>query len=145
MPGGAGMPNTKERREFISVIKKSEAAKVYLNDIVYIENEARRIHIHTENDTYSVYRRIDEVASLLPENFYRCHKSCIINLDKVNNMKNRIIYFEGGKTVGICAEKYAKAVQTYKGYLIRYEKSRNEHKNACENKKICCNFKGFVI
>ncbi|MCI8631470.1 MAG: LytTR family transcriptional regulator [Firmicutes bacterium] len=119
------MERSNRGKEFISIIKRSEAAKVYIKDITYIESEARKIHIHTADAEYSVYRKLDEIADILPENFYRCHKSCIINLEKVINMKDRFIYFECGACIAICADKYAKAVQTYKGYLIKHEKNDN--------------------
>ena len=45
--------------------------------------------------------------------------------EKVINMKDRVIYFECGDSLAICAEKYTKAVQAYKGYLIRNEKNSN--------------------
>lgn len=121
--GGIPEAMKSQKKDFISIIKRCEAAKVYIGDIIYIESEARKLHIYTENGEYSVYRKLDEVAERLPENFYRCHKSCVINLDKVAHMKDRIISFEGGKSIGICAEKFSKAVQTYKGYLLRHEKS----------------------
>ena len=119
------MERKNEAREFISVISRSEAAKVYISDIIYIESEARKIHIHTADGNYSAYRKLDEIVDKLPENFFRCHKSCIINLEKVINMKDRVIYFECGDSLAICAEKYTKAEQAYKGYLIRNEKNSN--------------------
>lgn len=118
------MKESDDLKEFISVIKRAEAAKVYINDIIYIESEARRIHIYTADDKYSIYRKMDEIAEKLPADFYRCHKSCIINLSKVKNMKERLIYFECGTALSVCAEKYTKAVQAYKGYLIRNEKHK---------------------
>ena len=112
-------------RQFIPIIKRGEIGKVYICNILYIQSEARKIHIHTVEKTQSVYGKIDDVEPMLPENFYRCHKSCIINLDKVENMKDGYIEFENGDKISICREKFVKAFQKYRGYLISHEDAKS--------------------
>lgn len=54
------------------------------SDIVYIESNRNRLAIHTVNDTYSYYGRLDEVAGRLPgKSFLRCHQSYLVNMDRI--------------------------------------------------------------
>lgn len=125
------------KREFIPIIKRGEIGKVYICDILYIESEARKIYMHTVEKIQSIYGKIDDVEPMLPENFYRCHKSCIINLDKVENMKDGYIEFENGDTVCLGREKFVKAFQKYRGYLISHEDAKSismgSRKNTAKN------------
>ena len=102
----------------IPVINRSEAVRVYTSDILYIENDGRKIHIYTENGDISTYRKIDEISGLLPPAFYRCHKSLMINLEKVTKMAGGVIYFGNTASYKLGRENFSKAIQTYKRYLI---------------------------
>ncbi|MBE6031006.1 MAG: LytTR family transcriptional regulator [Clostridiales bacterium] len=110
----------KEREEaYILVINRNEMVKVLIRDIVYVESFSRKIFVYTENGTYSEYEKLDNFAMKLPDNFYRCHKRCIINLDKVRVLGNNTVVFEDDSRIVMCKEKFQKLKQAYKGHAIR--------------------------
>ena len=60
--------------------------KIQYNSIEYIEAMGDYIKIVTNDRKYVVLMSMKEVNELLPTNsFFRCHKSFIVNLDKIVN------------------------------------------------------------
>ncbi|MGL4909648.1 MAG: LytTR family DNA-binding domain-containing protein, partial [Cetobacterium sp.] len=54
------------------------------NDILYIEADEKETHIFTENGMYSSKMKISQLESVLTDNlFFRCHRSYIVNIDKI--------------------------------------------------------------
>jgi two-component system LytT family response regulator len=55
-------------------------------DIIFIEKEIRKTVLHTENGKYFTTEPLISIISKLPNNFFRCHKSFIINLNKIEKI-----------------------------------------------------------
>ncbi len=73
----------------------------YINtdDIISINSDRRKFIIHCLNDTYSTYGKLSDCLSELPDKFVQCHKSYIINLDHISQIKgwNSIIMTDGSE------------------------------------------------
>jgi len=107
--------NAKE--SFIPVITRKETARVNIGDIFYIETELRVIKIHTGSKIYRFYGKLDTVLKYLDDSFYRCHKSCIINLEKIVRMENGVFYFPGGVSVKVGQNNFRLTRNRYIKYL----------------------------
>lgn len=107
----------KMEQEYIPVITRKETTRVYLKDILYIETELRVINIYTESRIYRKYGKLDDMMSFLDNHFYRCHKSCIVNLEKIMSMQDGVFYFHGGTTLRIGKNKYQNTRRYYRKYL----------------------------
>lgn len=71
----------------ILVIKnKSETYLIRLDTIFYIEKEIRKTIIHTENGKYTTSDSLSSLEKRLCSNFFRCHKSFIINIRKIEKI-----------------------------------------------------------
>ena len=101
---------------YIPIITRKEATKVNVSEIMYIETELRVVNIYTGNRAYRFYGKIDDVTKYLNGNFYRCHKSCILNLEKIVRMEDGIFYFSGGTTLRVGKNKY----QHTRNYYIKF-------------------------
>lgn len=66
------------------------------NDILYIKKDGMKLIYKTLNSDYETYSSFSKVENTLPENFIRCHKSYIVNLNNVKNIEsnNKIIFNE---------------------------------------------------
>ncbi|MFY7670618.1 LytR/AlgR family response regulator transcription factor [Tenacibaculum sp. MEBiC06402] len=77
------------------IVLKSDK-KLFLiqyDDILYIESLGDYIKVNTQNQSLVVYKTMNTIIDLLPDNkFMRVHKSFIINLEKMN-------YIEGNQVV----------------------------------------------
>lgn len=122
--GGDSMNTVEERaikissrESYVPVITRREAAKVRIRDILYIESELRVIVIYTAGRAYRFYGKLDDILKYLDSRFYRCHKSCIINLEKILSMENGIIYFPEGITLRVGQNNYRLTRNEYVKYL----------------------------
>lgn len=57
------------------------------NDIQYIRRDGMKLVYHTERHDYEAYSSFNKIQDLLPNNFVRCHKSFIVNVNKITNIE----------------------------------------------------------
>ena len=106
------------KEEFIPFIKKSETSKIYIERIMLIEQDLRKIVILTEEGEYSKYGKLAELSKYLDGRFFQCHNSYIINMDKVIRMREQTIFFENGYTIMISRDKFTFAKQCFANYIL---------------------------
>lgn len=107
--------------KFVPVITKQYSRKVNIEDIVYIQQQQRRLAIVTDDETFLCYERMDNIMDNLDERFFRVMKKLTINLDKVLMVKEQHLFFENGMSVYLGKENYVKAKQKFAGYLRNLE------------------------
>ena len=67
------------------------------NDVNYIMKNNMKIIYCTNNQKFETYSSFSRIMPSLPENFIRCHKSYIVNINNIKNIdstKNQIIFNE---------------------------------------------------
>lgn len=122
--------------KFIPVVNKKICCKIWLKDIIYIENDARLIHIVTTHGSYYEYAKISELYPYIGEDirFFSCMKGFIINFDQVTAMKDQIIYFSNGMQYDLGRTNFLKTKQTFVNYMRKRSHSLlNETKSGGEN------------
>lgn len=87
------------------------------SDIYYVESQLRIVHIHTFDAYSAYYARLDEIESMLKENFVRVHQSFIVNMDKIKIIKNKQIELYNGVKIPISKSKYKEKVELINNYL----------------------------
>jgi len=107
------------REGFIPFINRSEASKIYIEHILLIEQNLRKIVIFTEEGRYSRYGKISELAEYLDGRFIKCHSSYIINMDKVTRMREQTIFFQNGYTIMIGRDTFTVAKQCFRNYILK--------------------------
>lgn len=64
------------------------------DSIYYIQKDGMKLIFHTDSKDYEIYSSFNKIADCLPENFVRCHKSFIVNVNKITNIQsNNTILF----------------------------------------------------
>lgn len=94
--------------------------RIPYDSIVYIEkvSDNRKCLIHTEdNSCFEIGMTISDLLKELGPNFYRTHKSCIVNLDKVKkiNYSENIITFTNGVSEYLLSNRNKKGLKDYVG------------------------------
>jgi len=56
------------------------------DSVKYIQKSGMKLVFTTDSRTYEVYNSFSKVAPLLPKQFVRCHKSYIVNLEKIDDI-----------------------------------------------------------
>ena len=89
---------------------KKISLQIYLKDILYIYRDTvdRKLVIKTTNNEFLVNLSITEIMNYLDNRFNRCHKSCIINEDRVAEKNFGKGYFitDTGEKVDMLSRKY---------------------------------------
>lgn len=112
-------PITKERLEetvlrLFDDIKSSTSNKKYIrldnkntiideNEVQYIKRDGMKVIFHTNSRDYEVYSSFAKLQEQLPNNFVRCHKSFIANVNNIVKLEpvSNLIYFKNDHTCDI--------------------------------------------
>lgn len=86
---------TSKPKKFLKIENKNTV--INLDSVQYIQKDGMKLIFYTENREYKIYSSFSKISKSLPENFVRCHKSFIINIDKITNIQTNTILFENNK------------------------------------------------
>jgi DNA-binding LytR/AlgR family response regulator len=80
-------------KEYLTLNSKSIIDQ---NDIQYLKKEGTKLIVYTNNSRYETYSSFNKIQECLPENFVRCHKSYIANINNIKDIQanNNTIKFE---------------------------------------------------
>lgn len=81
------------------------------SEILYIKREGMKLIYHTTSKDYDTYSSFAKMESLLPKNFARCHKSFVVNLNKIVHVEpvSNTIYFSDNSSCEI-GPKYKREI-----------------------------------
>lgn len=92
---------------------------IHLDDIVYITKDTveRKCIIRTTYNEIVVNKTLNYMLENLDDRFYLCHRSCIVNTEKIRNVdwKNRIINFDNNDSIELLARDKKKGLKKYVG------------------------------
>lgn len=98
---------------------KTEIFKINTADIYYIEVLKREITIHTKTSEYLINMTMDSIESKInKKNFHRCHKSYLVNLDYVGNVKQYVAIMENKEEVPISRHRFKEFKDVYLESLL---------------------------
>lgn len=104
--------------KFILAKTISQCTKIFIKDIVYIEAQLRKIKIHTTYDIIEYYHKLSDIEDQLKDfNFFRCHKSYIVNLKFVKSYDNVFITLKNGEKVYVSKSKFSSFSKEFMYYL----------------------------
>lgn len=84
------------------VQKGYESRIISLTDIVFCEIIDRKIYLHlASSEVVDYYERIEKLETRLNSNFFRCHRSYLINLKYLKSYKSGVAYMEGGREIPV--------------------------------------------
>ena len=65
------------------------------NEVKYIKRDGMKVVFHTDSRDYEVYNSFSKLQEKLPDNFVRCHKSFIANINNVTKVEplSNMVYF----------------------------------------------------
>ena len=104
----------KERRVLFI---KSRNLTLDQSEILYIESRAKKVEIHTVRQTIEIYAAMDELEGQLGEEFYRCHRAYIVNMDCITEYDSESITLTNGDRVYLTKKKYGEFVKAYMWHL----------------------------
>ena len=109
---------TKKKERRVLFIK-SRNLTLDQSEILYIESRAKKVEIHTVGaaQAIEIYAAMDELEGQLGENFYRCHRAYIVNMDCITEYDSESITLTNGDRVYLTKKKYGEFVKAYMWHL----------------------------
>ena len=73
------------------------------SEVHFIKRDGMKIIFHTDSRNYEVYSSFAKIKEQLPNNFIRCHKSFIVNVNNISKLEpsSNLIYFNNNSTCDI--------------------------------------------
>ncbi|MBR1741419.1 MAG: response regulator transcription factor [Lachnospiraceae bacterium] len=85
--------------------------------ILYLENQGRKVKIHTGEKVIEVYAVMNELEQQLGKGFYRCHRGYLVNMDYISEYDHTSIMLRNGESVYLAKERYGEFIREYMRYL----------------------------
>lgn len=84
---------TKKRENFMIIENRGIIYKVLINKIMYIEVRKKDLTIHTLDGVYYTKNSMEKVEKeLIRYNFFRCHKSYLINMEHIEIIHKNTVF-----------------------------------------------------
>lgn len=107
-----------KKDKFILVKTNRVSTKILIKDIIYIESQQRKLKVHTTYDIIEYYYKLSDIEQELSnDNFFRCHKSYIVNLKYVHSYDNTFITLKNFEKIYVSKYKLADFSKTFMYYL----------------------------
>lgn len=108
-----------EAEDYIIITKNKKLQKVYLKEILYFEVFDRIIYLHKVNShVIDFYSRINCLEEKLKErDFFRSHKSYLVNLRYVVAFDNTNIILNNKEKIPLSKRRYSEFIKTVTYYM----------------------------
>lgn len=106
------------KNNYLVIDVKQNIYKIKINKIVYIEIQKKDMIIHTTSQNYELRMTMEKIQKELnTQNFYRCHKSFLININYIKIIKQNIAILENDIEVPISRYKFKELKNKFLDYL----------------------------
>lgn len=106
------------KNNYIVIKNKSNTYKIDSNEIKYIEVQKKYMLIHTINKSFDVRYSLEKIEKDINlDKFVRCHKSFLVNLSYVENIKSNTIVLESGEEVPVSRYRYKDVKEKFLKFL----------------------------
>lgn len=110
--------NTSSRRSIILNGISGEKITVAVDDLLYVEVIGTELSLHCRTGLVKCIGSLAETFEKLPsEQFYRSHRSYIVNMNYISSAVKYYFVMENGDHVTIAKNRYAEAKQMLKNYV----------------------------
>lgn len=99
---------------FYTVKTASSVKNIPLNDILYFESDRRVLIVHTKNDEYSFYGKLDRVEKDLDgKDFIRTHQSYYVNARKIKSVEKDSVQLVNGEILPVSKSRASAVKSAY--------------------------------
>ena len=88
--------------------------RLRVDDIIYIETSKHKNVFCTAGETYSIYKKMDELeAELAGMGFVRIHQSFLINMRYIGKLSSYVMVLTTGKEISVPKSRYPEVKRQY--------------------------------
>ena len=106
-----------DKQTLFCIVGKSDSISVPISSILYLESNAHKSLIYTDTEYHSLYERLSVLKERLPSCFLACHKSYLVNMNKIKRIEKNVIILENLAEIPISKSQYTTVKQTYFRYM----------------------------
>lgn len=105
------------RKQIVLFKTRQKTYTLRKNDIYYIENQLKKIVIHTAIENIEVYGSMKDIEEKLDDGFYRCHRGYLVNMAHIRAYGSSSIQLTNGDNIFLSKDKYGDFENAYMTYL----------------------------
>lgn len=102
---------------FCNIKTETGIVKIPISNILYIESFKKKVVVHTrrwETESYEIKEGIGKIEQMLfDKGFLQIHKSYIVNMQHIIEMKNYKLSIEGGEKLNVSVKNWAQLFKVY--------------------------------
>lgn len=106
-----------EEQQEVVLQNKGTVLRININYVSYVENQRRKQLIYKNDNTISVYMKMDELEAKLGKTFVRCHHSYLVNMEYIKNFTSQTIELIDGTIIPVSRPKSKQAKKQFLLYL----------------------------
>lgn len=106
-----------DARQWILLKTKNGMEKISVAQIRYVESQKHMLIVHGIRNTWETYGRLGDMASELPNYFFHCHKSFLVNAHYIQNYESSYFTLDDGSRISISQNRRKEIRVKFFGYL----------------------------
>ena len=103
--------------EKLVVKYKSNITVISFRDIYYLESNLHKVNIKLNNQEYQCTERLPVIKERLGKQFIECHKSYVVNMEHISEIRNTELELENGEIIPISKKRYAETKIKFFEYM----------------------------
>lgn len=92
--------------QYLTFQSGSSILRLPYSDILYLEVRDRKVSVHGRTGTADFYGKLENLEKTLPPQFFRCHRSFIVNMDSVMRFDKTDLFLNNGEFIPVSKRKY---------------------------------------
>ncbi len=105
------------KKSGILVQKNGTTHVVRASSLIYVEGRGRIIKIRTDSETLESYEKVSDFIYRLDGRFLQCHKSYVVNMDRVNKFQGDSFLMDDGALVPISQSRRKVVRESFLKYM----------------------------
>jgi len=94
--------NNTLKEDYIFVKSDYKAVKISFNELIYVESMQKYVKFHLKDKTIISLMSLTSLVEILPSSkFFRCQKSFIVNLTKIESIDGNLLLMNNGAKVSL--------------------------------------------
>ena len=109
--------NINTKKEYLTVSVRQSVEKINCHKIYFLESRGHNAYIYTETRELRVYQKLSDIIVQLPGYFHQCHKSYVVNFEKVARFEKIQFSMTDGRIVPVSRMHQAETKAAYQSFI----------------------------
>lgn len=92
--------------------------RVVPSDVDYVESDRRKVRIFMGDQVIEAYESLAGILQKLPRSFVQCHKSFLVNIEKVTEVRSDAVVLSSGVVVPVSQKRSRATREAFAAYLL---------------------------